>query len=46
MIGSGPAMSEVYRLTRQVAATSATVLLMQVKRGRGKERLSPEHYMN
>ena len=36
MIGSGPAMSEVYRLTRQVAATSATVLLMG-ETGTGKE---------
>lgn len=36
MIGSGPAMSEVYRLTRQVASTSATVLLLG-ETGTGKE---------
>src|SRR5580704_9525716 len=36
MIGDGPAMREVYRLTRQVAATSATVLLMG-ETGTGKE---------
>lgn len=36
MIGTGPAMSEVYRLTRQVAASSATVLLMG-ETGTGKE---------
>lgn len=36
MIGSGLAMSEVYRLTQQVAATSATVLLMG-ETGTGKE---------
>ena len=36
MIGHGPAMSDVYRLTRQVSATSATVLLMG-ETGTGKE---------
>lgn len=36
MIGGGLAMSEVYRLTQQVAATSATVLLMG-ETGTGKE---------
>ncbi len=36
MIGDGPAMSEVYRLTRQVAATTATVLLLG-ETGTGKE---------
>jgi DNA-binding NtrC family response regulator len=36
MIGSSDAMSDVYRLTRQVAPTSATVLLMG-ETGTGKE---------
>ena len=36
MIGDGPAMNEVYRLTRQVAATTATVLLLG-ETGTGKE---------
>ena len=36
MIGSGQVMTDVYRLTRQVAATSATVLLMG-ETGTGKE---------
>ena len=36
MIGSSPAMQEVYRLTRQVAASSATVLLTG-ETGTGKE---------
>ncbi len=39
MIGGGPAMSDVYRLTRQVAATSATVLLMG-ETGTGKELIA------
>ena len=36
MIGDGPAMNEVYRLTRQVASTTATVLLLG-ETGTGKE---------
>ena len=36
MIGDGPAMQEVYRLTQQVAATTATVLLLG-ETGTGKE---------
>ncbi|HEY4262498.1 MAG TPA: sigma-54 factor interaction domain-containing protein, partial [Schlesneria sp.] len=36
MIGDGPAMREVYRLTQQVAATTATVLLLG-ETGTGKE---------
>jgi DNA-binding NtrC family response regulator len=36
MIGDGPAMRDVYRLTRQVASTSATVLLLG-ETGTGKE---------
>ncbi len=47
LIGSGPAMQEVYRLTRQVAQSNASVLLMG-ETGTGKEliasaihRLSP-----
>ncbi len=47
LIGSGPAMQEVYRLTRQVAPSNASVLLMG-ETGTGKEliakaihRLSP-----
>lgn len=36
MIGTGPAMSEVYRMTRQVAPTAATVLLLG-ETGTGKE---------
>jgi DNA-binding NtrC family response regulator len=36
MIGDGPAMQEVYRLTRQVAPTAATVLLLG-ETGTGKE---------
>ncbi|MBN1911370.1 MAG: sigma-54-dependent Fis family transcriptional regulator [Pirellulales bacterium] len=47
LIGSGPAMEEVYRLTRQVAKSNASVLLMG-ETGTGKElianaihRLSP-----
>ena len=39
MIGTGPAMSDVYRLTRQVASTSATVLLMG-QTGTGKELIA------
>jgi DNA-binding NtrC family response regulator len=39
MIGEGPAMREVYRLTRQVAATSATVLLTG-ETGTGKELIA------
>jgi len=47
LIGTGPAMQEVYRLTRQVAASNASVLLLG-ETGTGKElianaihRLSP-----
>ena len=47
LIGSGPAMEEVYRLTRKVAASNASVLLLG-ETGTGKEliakaihRLSP-----
>lgn len=36
MIGSGQAMSDVYRLTRQVSSTAATVLLLG-ETGTGKE---------
>ena len=36
MIGRGPAMREVYRMTRKVAASSATVLLLG-ETGTGKE---------
>jgi DNA-binding NtrC family response regulator len=36
MIGDGPAMRDVYRLTRQVASTAATVLLLG-ETGTGKE---------
>src|SRR5262245_58087079 len=36
MIGSGRAMTDVYRLTRQVAPTAATVLLLG-ETGTGKE---------
>src|SRR5689334_4271058 len=36
MIGDGPAMRDVYRLTRQVASTVATVLLLG-ETGTGKE---------
>ena len=36
MIGDGPAMREVYRLTQQVAGTTATVLLLG-ETGTGKE---------
>lgn len=36
MIGQGPAMADVYRLTRQVAPTAATVLLLG-ETGTGKE---------
>jgi DNA-binding NtrC family response regulator len=36
MIGDGPAMQDVYRLTQQVAATTATVLLLG-ETGTGKE---------
>lgn len=39
MIGSSDAMREVYRLTRQVAATSATVLLLG-ETGTGKELIA------
>ncbi len=39
MIGHGPAMTDVYRLTRQVASTSATVLLMG-ETGTGKELIA------
>ena len=39
MIGNGPAMTDVYRLTRQVASTSATVLLMG-ETGTGKELIA------
>ncbi|MCA9067637.1 MAG: sigma 54-interacting transcriptional regulator, partial [Planctomycetaceae bacterium] len=39
MVGQGPAMREVYRLTRQVAATSATVLLTG-ETGTGKELIA------
>ncbi len=39
MIGSSPAMREVYRLTRKVAATSATVLLTG-ETGTGKELIA------
>jgi len=36
MIGNGPAMQQVYRLTRQIASTTATVLLLG-ETGTGKE---------
>jgi transcriptional regulator with GAF, ATPase, and Fis domain len=39
MIGSSPAMMDVYRLTRQVASTSATVLLLG-ETGTGKELIA------
>lgn len=39
MIGHCPAMKEVYRLTRQVAATAATVLLLG-ETGTGKELIA------
>jgi transcriptional regulator with PAS, ATPase and Fis domain len=39
MVGDGPAMREVYRLTRQVAPTSATVLLTG-ETGTGKELIA------
>ncbi len=39
MVGQSPAMREVYRLTRQVAATSATVLLTG-ETGTGKELIA------
>ncbi len=39
MIGDGPAMNEVYRLTRQVANTTATVLLLG-ETGTGKELIA------
>jgi len=39
MIGGGPAMSEVYRLTRQVAPSAATVLLLG-ETGTGKELIA------
>ncbi len=39
MIGKSPAMNEVYRLTRQVAATPATVLLLG-ETGTGKELIA------
>lgn len=39
MIGSSEAMKDVYRLTRQVAATSATVLLLG-ETGTGKELIA------
>ncbi|MDZ4685775.1 MAG: sigma-54 dependent transcriptional regulator [Planctomycetaceae bacterium] len=39
MIGSSPAMMDVYRLTRQVAGTSATVLLLG-ETGTGKELIA------
>lgn len=39
MIGKSPAMNEVYRLTRQVAGTPATVLLLG-ETGTGKELIA------
>lgn len=39
LIGSGPAMKEVYRLTRQVAKSNASVLLLG-ETGTGKELIS------
>ena len=39
LIGSGPAMQEVYRLTRQVAQSNASVLLMG-ETGTGKELIA------
>ena len=39
LIGSGPAMQEVYRLTRQVARSNASVLLLG-ETGTGKELLA------
>ena len=39
LIGSGPAMQEVYRLTRQVAKTKASVLLLG-ETGTGKELIA------
>lgn len=39
LIGSGPAMQEVYRITRQVAKTNASVLLLG-ETGTGKELIA------
>ena len=39
LIGSGPAMQEVYRLTRQVARSNASVLLLG-ETGTGKELIA------
>ena len=39
IVGSGPAMEEVYRLTRKVAASRASVLLLG-ETGTGKELIA------
>ena len=39
IIGSGPAMAEVYRITRQVARSNASVLLLG-ETGTGKELIA------
>ncbi len=39
LIGSGPAMQKVYRLTRQVARSNASVLLLG-ETGTGKELIA------